>query len=1685
MDQTIGDVITVHAEQMPGAAALLSHGRPPLTYLRLAQEIRAVRDVLNGCGIGRGDRLALIISSRAEALLAYLCCANATTVIPLNPHATDHELKAVLIQIKAGAVIVSDNLSAAEGVARGLGLAVIRLVAQSDEATGLFHLTGGPPGRAIRPGAAEPADIAVLLVTSGTTAKHKVIPVSHAVIARRAANNVASLGLAADDIGINFRPAHFAASMEGGLMVPLSVGGGVVIQDNFDADAFYRDLKDLGVTWYRGGPVYHEALLERAPRYRDLIEYSRLRLICSTSYSLPPETHHRLEMTFAAVCLEKYSCSELGIVACNPLPPAKRKPGTVGLPVNCEIAILDSDGHSLPAGTEGEIAIRRPSAFTGYEDDDQEIASALVDGWYRSGDLGRLDEDGYLTICGRVKEIINRGGQKVSPREVESALETHDDVLDCICFPLPHPTLGQMVGAAVVLRKGSDADESSLRDHARIRLDRFKIPNLITICNKIPRDPNGKLQRLKAAELLGLIEVSSQKAKPSAPQTPSLKRTALMTALATLWCDVLQLDRIGDNDNFILLGGDSLRAIRLLANVEDAFGICLPIEFVYGDGATLAGMANAIKAARSRGRIEIGDSEASMSRLAITARDPTKPIPLTFSQQRIWFLSKFDASGHLYNLGGGALRFKGHIDQNTIKQALNAVVARHESLRACFPVIDGEPQQVFASALTIDMPVSDLRSLPVQAREAEVRALSKAIVKEPFDLDHGPLIRSRLIVISEDEAILFVPLHHIIADAVSRTILEREVVEFYRALSMGTPASLPPLPFQYGDFAAWQRNRVQGAQLDLLTQYWKSHLDGAPTAIRLPSDRPRPAVQTYRGSRIRIELPSDLIDRMRAICAHHGVSLFVMALAAFEVLIHRLTGQDDFIIGTTIDERMSEQTAALIGFFINTLPLRARLSGDTLFIDHLAAVRDATIGAVKYREMPFEQIVKTLNPPRNDGCQPVIQVIFGFMPKVSHTVENPGLRLERFETELEIARFDLSIMLAEDHGTLSGFAEYSSDLFDEGTVVRLLTCYQTLLDEISRQPDRRVADFPLLSAGEQKTLISNWSGGYSSYPSEASIHQLFMDLAQRQPDALAVVQGERRLTYRELDIWSNRLAHRLRAEGVGPETIVAITAERSLNLIAGLLAILKAGGAYLPIDPTLPAERIRFMLEDADAALCLVQDGSALISSPSNLNLIRLSNDGIDLTRQPSHAIPDAPRPGGLAYVVFTSGSTGLPKGVCAVHRGVVRLVKDTNYAQFGPEEVFLQLAPISFDASTFEIWGCLLNGGTLVQAPADAPSLSELSNLIETTGITTLWLTAGLFHQMVDHELGCFRNVRQLLAGGDVLSVAHVKQFVRSVPGCRLINGYGPTENTTFTCAYTVTDTEALVSSIPIGRPIANTRVYMLDENRNPVPFGMEGELYAGGDGLARGYLNRPELTAERFVPDPFDTRPGARMYRTGDRVRFLSNGLIQFLGRIDDQVKIRGFRVEPGEIEARLCQHPEIRQAAVVAHADASRGTILVAFIVPKDDSEPPEVPGVRRYLEESLPHYMIPSAIVSIDSLPLTKTAKVDRGRLLQIYRSNSDMPPSRVLPRTPVEQLLSDIWCDLLSLDTVGIDDDFFELGGHSLVATLLIFRISQEIDEEVPLRIIFEKSTIRSLALEVTARLLENERASATPGVQPL
>lgn len=1070
------------------------------------------------------------------------------------------------------------------------------------------------------------------------------------------------------------------------------------------------------------------------------------------------------------------------------------------------------------------------------------------------------------------------------------------------------------------------------------------------------------------------------------------------------------------------------------------------------------------------------------------ATEPGLPGPVVFpmsmAQQRLWLIEQLEPGRHAYHVPL-VFRLRGSIDPQALEHALNEIIARHEVLRTTFGMLDGEPKQIIAPLLRLAIPTEDLSILPADQRERESLSRVGRHVKQHFNLRHGPLLRAALLRHNPRDHILVLVMHHIISDGWSTRVMLDEWSQLYRSAMTGRPAALPELPIQYADCAQWQRETLAGDRLGELTRYWKTQLRDAP-ALELPLDHHRPSVLTGEGDTFTLLIPDPLRQSLLDLAREQHATLFMVLLAGFKVLLSRHCGQMDVVVGTPTAGRPRSELDSLIGFFANMLVLRTDLGGDPTFTELVARVRKATLDGCEHDDLPFEKLVEELHPRRDRSRHPLFQIAFLHSNGPPQLPDLPGVEAQAIPVELGTSKFDLLLATSNRPDGLQLNFEYSKCLFDVATIQSMAQQLHALLQGIAADPTQKLSLLPLLSPPQRELVLHGFNDTTTDYPRDQTIHGLFAAQATQTPDAPAVVDGPTTLTYRQLAGRAEGLAAALAARGVGQGDRVAICMHRSADLIASLVAILRCGAVYVPLDPDYPADRLRFMLEDAGACLVLHDHTAApeLLAALKQQSAYKIAFASINDLKAASNTgntnrLPRASSADDLAYLMFTSGSTGVPKAVAVPHRAVIRLVRNTNYFPFEKHERFLLLAPVSFDASTFEIWGPLLGGAVCVVYPHQVPQLDLLESTIRQERITCLWLTSALFNTVIDRRPTALRSLKTLLIGGEALSPEHVRHALSMLPNTTIINGYGPTENTTFTCTHQIPrDLPATVTSVPIGRPIANTRVYVLDDHRQPLPVGVPGELWIGGDGLAHGYWNRPQLTAERFAQDPFSDQPGAKMYRSGDRCRWRADGTIEFLGRLDDQVKIRGYRIEPGEISEALTTHPAVMQSIVVVNGQGAERR-LVAYVVPL--GEPPKSEDLLQHLKQILPACMIPSAFVFISSIPLTPAGKVDRTALPPPIYAKARADDTATEPRSPIERELVELWSQMLGIDHVGVHDSFFDLGGHSLAAVAMFDQISRRFAKTLPLATLFDHPTIAELAL-----LLRDDReVPKSPIVVPL
>ena len=1030
----------------------------------------------------------------------------------------------------------------------------------------------------------------------------------------------------------------------------------------------------------------------------------------------------------------------------------------------------------------------------------------------------------------------------------------------------------------------------------------------------------------------------------------------------------------------------------------------------------------------------------------IHQRSQEKDPPLSFGQQQPGSAQLVPANP-LYN-ECVTVRMPGALDISALEQSLNESLRRHEAWRTSFPIVDGQPVQKIHPTLAITLPVVDLRYLPQAEREIEALRLAKIDGKKPFDLAQVPLLRSLLARLDDEEYCLFLTLHHIIFDGISiYQVFLPELRTLYEAFSSGQSSPLPALHIQYADFAVWQRECLQGQVLTDQLAYWKKQLDGVPTTLELPTDRPRPPVSTYQGAMYRFTLPQASTQALKDLSRREGVTLFMTLLAAFNAMLFRYTGQEDILVGTASAGRKRTELQKLMGIFINTQVMRTSLAGNPSFRELLMRVKEVTLAADEHQDIPFEYLVKELHPEREAGQNPLFQVLMLLEPPLLDPIS--AWSLTHMDVDTETAKFDLALIIEDRQDRLVSRIEYSTDLFDTTTIERMVGHWRAILQGIITAPEQRLSELPLLRETERHQLVVEWNDTQTPYPKDRCVHQLFEAQVERTPNAVALILGEQETSYHELNVRANQFAHRLRKLGVRSGMLVGLCMERSLELVVGLLGILKAGGAYVPLEPAYPRERLAFMLQDTRSTVLVAQERLVGSLPTQEVQVICLDSTWKTIAQESVENLANEVNADSLAYVMYTSGSTGRPKGVEIRHRNINRLVFGVDYARLDATRVFLHMASISFDAATFEVWGALLHGARCILFPGRIPTPRSIGALIRKHNVTTAWLTASLFNAVIDEAPGELMGLEQLITGGEALSVAHIRRALDMLPGVALINGYGPHESTTFTCCFPIPkQLKENTRSIPIGRPIGNTQVYILDRYLNPVPIGVPGELHIGGSGLARGYLNRPELTREKFIPDPFSDQAGARLYKTGDIVRYLVDGNIEFLGRSDQQVKIRGFRIEMGEIEAILLQHPAVQEALVLARESEHKEKHLVAYVVPHK-AQGITTNEIIGSLKEKLPEYMRPSAFALLDALPLTPNGKLDHRALPVPLTASIPTGASLDGPLLTVHYQLTHIWEDLLNVRPIGIRDNFFDLGGHSLVAARLVDRIERIFGVNLP------------------------------------
>jgi amino acid adenylation domain-containing protein len=1670
-ESCIHQLFEAQAERTPDAEAVAFEGER-LTYAELNARANRLAHHLRSLGVGPDARVAVCVERSAEMVVALLAVMKAGgAYVPLDPSYPADRLRYVLQDSAPAAVLTQHSLAGVEALFAGVEAPVIDL----EGAEWADHPATAPAIEGLTP-----AHLAYVIYTSGSTGRPKGVAVPHRGVVNLLRSMRETVGMEPADRLLAVTTYAFDISVLE-IFLPLLHGAATIVlprERAADPAALAEAIRSYAPTVMQATPATWRMLVSA-----EWAGAPEMRALCGGE-ALPAELASAVRSRVGGLW-NVYGPTETTIWSTSQAVRGDSA-GTVvpiGRPLaNTRVYVLDTALQPVPVGVAGELYIGGAGVVRGYLGRPELTAERFVADpfsgdagarMYRTGDLARWRPDGTMEFIGRTDFQVKVRGFRIELGEIEARLAEHADVREAVVLAREDVPGDRRLVAYVVASAPVEAD--ALRAHLGERLPEYMVPAAYVRLDALPLTPNGKLDR---------------KALP-APEGDAYARRGyeaplgeMEQALAEIWSELLRVERVGRWDHFFELGGHSLIAVRVISRVRAALGV----EVALGDVFERPVLADFARGLATAARSELPPIELV---------ERTDRLPLSFAQQRLWFMEQLEDLGGTYHVSH-RLRLHGELDRAALVRALDRIVARHEALRTTFAQVDGVPEQRIASAdIGFRLGEHDLGGRA--DAQAELARLLAEEVRAPFDLERESLIRGRLIHVSPDEQVLAVTMHHIVSDAWSMELFTRELDALYDAFRRGEPDPLPALPVQYVDYAAWQRKWVEGDVLQAQTEYWRETLAGAPELLELPTDRPRPARQDHTGVSVGVVMDEALTAGLKALGQRHGTTLFMTVLAGWAAVLARLSGQGEVVVGTPTANRGRIEIEGLIGFFVNTLAVRVDLAGSPSVAEVLARVKERALGAQQNQDIPFEQVVELVQPARSMAHSPLFQVMFGWQ----NTPPRGGLELSgqtlgsagsagpasrsAGSASEAAAKFDLSLDLLERDGRIVGSVTYATSLFDRATVDRWMGYLRRVLEAMvadERQPVDRLA---LLPEVERQLVLEEWNATEAEYPAGACVHELFQAQAALTPGAVAVVFEDRSLTYAELNGRANRLAHHLRERGVGPDVRVGICVERGLEMVVALLAVMKAGGAYVPLDPAQPAERLAYMLADSAPAVVLAQKHVRDRIENTSVPVLDLDADEPEWANQPATAPAiDGLTPAHLAYVIYTSGSTGRPKGVAVPHRGVVNLLRSMRETVgMEPADRLLAVTTYAFDISVLEIFLPLLHGAATIVLPRErAADPAALAEAIRSYAPTVMQATPATWRMLVSAEWAGAPEMRAL-CGGEALP-AELASAVRSRVDA-LWNVYGPTETTIWSTSAAVRGDSA-GTVVPIGRPLANTRVYVLDAAGEPVPVGVAGELYIGGAGVVRGYLGRPELTAERFVADPFSGDAGARMYRTGDLARWRElpeaagessrtdalthsrTAVLEFIGRTDFQVKVRGFRIELGEIEARLAEHADVREAVVLAREDVPGDVRLVAYVVGGADAE-----ALRAHLSAALPEYMVPAAYVRLERLPLTPNGKLDRKAL---PAPDGEAYAARAFeePAGKFEVALAEIWAELLRVERVGRRDHFFQLGGHSLLALQVVSRVRHDMGVELPLGAVFEKPVLADLA----ERILELRLAQFDP-----
>lgn len=1667
-----------------------------VTYRELDASANRLAEYLCSVGAGRGTIVGIFMERSPEMIVAVLGILKAgAACLPLNPSYPSGRLAFMLQDSNASAVISEHGLAA-----RLPDTKTPRIFLDNELKTAM------PKTEESVPAAVDPEAAAYVIYTSGSTGEPKGVVMPH-----RALVNLAHWHRTTESRSgrvLQFASLTFDVSFQE-IFSTLAAGGTLVLLP----DATRIDIAELGrfiqqnqIERFHLPVVVLQKLAEQFCENPTPLSCVREFMVGGEQLQITPDIIRLFEQMGDCTLYNHYGPSETHVMTSFPLrPPASAWPALppLGRPLaNTQVYVLDGHLLPVPVGVSGELYIGGDCVAHGYLNRPGLTAARFIPDpfggrpgarMYKTGDLVRYLPDGNLEFLGRNDFQVKIRGMRIELGEIEVALRAHPLVREAVVTVRTEERNEKTLAAYIVPQSASVAAKD-LRAFLKDRLPEHMVPAYFVMLQEFPLTSSGKINRLA---LPAPGEDDGAVSDYVAPET------AVEKVLAKIFSEVLGLTRAGALDNFFDLGGHSLMATQVASRIREAFRVDLPVRSIFEEPA-IRGLARSILGNQvDRRRIErtaelllelqvsgdkqeaifveeIDGAAAPPEKLRpVGPREPRheastrtervlKTAPLSFAQQRLWFLDQYEPQSILYNLPA-SLRLKGRLNIEALGASFNEIVRRHESLRTTFGLSEERPVQLVHEPGAWKLTVNDLRQFPGDEREEIAARLMQEDAEAPFDLTKGPLLRTQLLRLAEDDHILLLTMHHIVSDGWSIQVFIRELAFFYEGFCEGKKPAIADLSWQYTNFSTWQRQWLQGTVLAEQLGYWKQKLSGIPPVLELPLDRPRPPYKTFNGASVAFHIPKKLAQQVVQLGRREGTTLFMALLSAFYVFLYRYTGQEDLVVGSPIANRNRREVEDLIGFFVNSLVMRTQLSSELTFRELLARVREVSLEAFAHQDVPFEKLVEELQPERNLSHSPLFQVVFHLQNALTEELRLPGLSISAINSETKQAKYDLSLSAFEAEDGLNTFLNYNTDLFEPETIARMATHFQMLLQAAVEAPDRHISRLALLSAEEEHQLLFTWNDSRRDYGKNRLVHHAVEEHARLRPDTIAVRSGNATLTYGELNRRANQLAHQLRKLGVGPEAIVGICSERSVEMMVALIGILKSGGAYLALDPTYPKSRLAFMLDEARVKALVTQQALDPQLPENSAQRIYLDSDAEELSRESDQNPASGVRPENLAYVIYTSGSTGKPKGIMIQHGSLANYIAWAN--EFMLDDTVKSVPAVqalTFDGSLKQIFSPLLRGievrimeKTEVADPVALLQALKGQKNVRFSSVPSMWkavLDAVESDPAISHDL-----ITRAFVGGEELPKSLVDRMFARFPGLLLWNFYGPSE-------ITAAATAALVQAggrITIGRPIAGKKIHILDAQLQPVPIGVTGEIYIGNEGVARGYLQRADLTAESFIPDPFSREPGARLYRTRDRGRYLADGSIEFLGRYDHQVKVRGFRIELGEIEAALREHHGLSEAVALIRKGTDDEKYIAAYVVPAQQPGP-AAGELRAWLKERLPEYMVPSAWVHLEHLPLTPSGKLDRALLPEPERGRPDLDSLFVPPRTAVEEMLAEIFAAILSLERIGIDDNFFELGGHSLLATRVVTRIRKVFNADLPLRRFFERPTIREMAEYLTA-----------------